>query len=90
MQSYRIAAIPGDGIGKEVVPEGMRVLDAAGRRFGIAFAWDQFDWSCEHYAKHGRMMPDGRPRHRSAATTRSSSARSASPACPTTSRSGAC
>jgi tartrate dehydrogenase/decarboxylase/D-malate dehydrogenase len=58
MQSYRIAAIPGDGIGKEVVPEGIRVLDAAGRRFGISFAWDHFDWSCEHYRDHGRMMPE--------------------------------
>ncbi|HEY7644918.1 MAG TPA: tartrate dehydrogenase, partial [Hyphomicrobiales bacterium] len=46
MQNYRIAAIPGDGIGKEVVPEGIRVLDAAGRRFGISFTWDHFDWSC--------------------------------------------
>jgi tartrate dehydrogenase/decarboxylase/D-malate dehydrogenase len=58
MQSYRIAAIPGDGIGKEVVPEGIRVLDAAGRRFGISFTWDHFDWSCEHYRDHGRMMPE--------------------------------
>ncbi|HYU70915.1 MAG TPA: tartrate dehydrogenase, partial [Burkholderiales bacterium] len=37
MKSYKIAVIPGDGIGKEVVPEGLRVLEAAGRRFGIAF-----------------------------------------------------
>jgi tartrate dehydrogenase/decarboxylase/D-malate dehydrogenase len=58
MQSYRIAAIPGDGIGKEVVPEGIRVLDAAGRRFGISFTWDHFDWSCEYYRDHGRMMPE--------------------------------
>ena len=58
MQSYRIAAIPGDGIGREVVPEGIRVLDAAGRRFGISFAWDHFGWSCEHYRDHGRMMPE--------------------------------
>jgi tartrate dehydrogenase/decarboxylase / D-malate dehydrogenase len=55
---HRIAAIPGDGIGKEVVPEGMRVLDAAGRRFGIELEWKTFDWSCEVYAKTGRMMPD--------------------------------
>jgi tartrate dehydrogenase/decarboxylase/D-malate dehydrogenase len=40
MPSYRIAVIPGDGIGNEVVPEGIRVLEAAGRRFGISFAWD--------------------------------------------------
>jgi tartrate dehydrogenase/decarboxylase/D-malate dehydrogenase len=54
---HRIAVIPGDGIGKEVVPEGVRVLDAAGRRFGIEFDWKAFDWSCEVYAKSGRMMP---------------------------------
>ncbi len=58
MSQYRIAVIPGDGIGKEVVPEGIRVLDAAGRKFGIRFQWDQFPWSCEFYAKHGRMMPE--------------------------------
>jgi len=56
MSSYRIAVIPGDGIGKEVVPEGMRVLEAAGRRFGIDFSWDEFPWSCEHYNKTGSMM----------------------------------
>jgi tartrate dehydrogenase/decarboxylase / D-malate dehydrogenase len=55
---YRIAVIPGDGIGKEVVPEGMRVLEAAGRRFDIAFDWDELPWSCDYYAKHGRMMPE--------------------------------
>jgi tartrate dehydrogenase/decarboxylase/D-malate dehydrogenase len=54
---HRIAVIPGDGIGKEVVPEGLRVLEAAGRRFGIAFDWDLFDWSCETYKQTGRMMP---------------------------------
>ena len=59
MKPYAIAAIPGDGIGKEVLPEGMRVLEAAGRRFGFAFQWDAFPWSCELYAKTGRMMPEG-------------------------------
>lgn len=54
---YTIAVIPGDGIGREVVPEGMRVLDAVGARFGLTFEWDQRDWSCEHYARTGRMMP---------------------------------
>ena len=58
MSTYKIAVIPGDGIGKEVVPEGIRVLDAVGGKFGISFAWDQFDWSCETYAKTGRMMPE--------------------------------
>src|SRR6059036_2435391 len=55
---HRIAAIPGDGIGKEVVPEGMRVLDAAGRRFGFDMEWTTFDWSCERYTETGRMMPE--------------------------------
>ena len=58
MKTYRIAVIPGDGIGKEVVPEGIRVLDAVGPKFGIEFAWDDFDWSCETYLATGRMMPE--------------------------------
>jgi tartrate dehydrogenase/decarboxylase/D-malate dehydrogenase len=57
MKTYRIAAIPGDGIGKEVVPEGIRVLDAVAGKHGIDFAWDHFDWSCERYAATGAMMP---------------------------------
>src|ERR1700741_1772425 len=55
---HKIAVIPGDGIGKEGLPEGMRVLDAAGRRFGFDIEWKEFDWSCEVYAKTGRMMPE--------------------------------
>jgi tartrate dehydrogenase/decarboxylase/D-malate dehydrogenase len=55
---HRIAVIPGDGIGKEVVPEGQRVLEAAARRFGFELAWSEFDWSCERFAKTGRMMPE--------------------------------
>ncbi len=58
MKTYKIAVIPGDGIGKEVVPEGIRVLEAAGRRFDIGFKWDNFQWSCELYKKTGRMMPE--------------------------------
>jgi len=58
MVKHRIAVIPGDGIGKEVVPEGLRVLEAAGKRFGIGFEWTTFDWNCDYYAKHGRMMPE--------------------------------
>ena len=57
MSAYRIAVIAGDGIGKEVMPEGLRSLDAAGRKFGIEFAFDEFDWSCDNYAKHGWWMP---------------------------------
>jgi len=58
MKRYKIAVIPGDGIGKEVVPEGIRVLDAVASKFDISFTWDHFDWSCETYAKTGRMMPE--------------------------------
>ncbi len=54
---HRIAVIAGDGIGKEVVPEGIRVLEAAGRRFGIQFHWGFFPWGCEYYLAHGEMMP---------------------------------
>jgi len=50
--------IPGDGIGKEVVPEGIRVVDAAAAKFGLRFEWDYFGWSCEEYAKTGKMLPD--------------------------------
>src|SRR5258708_3844938 len=57
-RTHRIAVIPGDGIGKEVVPEGLRVLEAAGQRFGIGFEWQHHDWSCDYYRKHGRMMPE--------------------------------
>jgi tartrate dehydrogenase/decarboxylase/D-malate dehydrogenase len=58
MKTFHIAVIPGDGIGKEVVPEGIRVLEAAGERFGFRFNWHNFDWSCETYIKSGKMMPD--------------------------------
>ena len=58
MTTYRIAVIPGDGIGREVVPEGIRVLEAAGRRFNIDFEWREFDWSCERYHQTGSMMPE--------------------------------
>jgi len=58
MSTHRIAVIAGDGIGKEVMPEGLRVLDAAARRFGIALQVDHFDFAnCDYYAKHGEMMP---------------------------------
>ena len=58
MKSYKIAVIEGDGIGHEVVPEGIRVLEAAGRRFDISFSWQHFDWSCQRYLKTGSMMPE--------------------------------
>jgi tartrate dehydrogenase/decarboxylase/D-malate dehydrogenase len=62
MKTYRIAAIPGDGIGAEVVAAGVEVLEAVAKRDGgFALAFDHFDWGGEYYKKHGRMMPeDGR------------------------------
>src|SRR5260370_26808486 len=57
MKTFNVAVIAGDGIGKEVVPEGIRVLEAAGQRFGFQFKWHPFAWSCETYVKTGSMMP---------------------------------
>jgi tartrate dehydrogenase/decarboxylase / D-malate dehydrogenase len=58
MNTYKVAVIPGDGIGKEVVPEGLRVLEAAGRHFGFSLSLQHYDWSCETYLKTGKMMPE--------------------------------
>jgi tartrate dehydrogenase/decarboxylase / D-malate dehydrogenase len=56
--THHIAVIAGDGIGTEVMPEGLRVLDAAARRFGIALRFDAFEWSsCAYRARHGNMLP---------------------------------
>ncbi len=56
---YRIAVIAGDGIGKEVMPEGLRVLEAASKKYGFEMRLDQFDFSsCDYHAKHGKMLPD--------------------------------
>jgi tartrate dehydrogenase/decarboxylase/D-malate dehydrogenase len=57
MKTYKIAVIAGDGIGKEVVPQGQRVLDAAAAKHGFRLAYQAFPWSCEYYQKHGVMMP---------------------------------
>lgn len=57
-KTVKIAVIPGDGIGMEVIPEGMRALEAAGARHGVTFEWTEFDWSCERYHKTGSMMPE--------------------------------
>ncbi len=57
MSSYRVAVIPGDGIGKEVVPEGLKVLEAVSSAFDVSFEWQHFDWSCERYLQSGAMMP---------------------------------
>ena len=69
MRDLKIAVIPGDGIGKEVVPEGIRVLEATASKHGLRFQWDTFPWSCEYFLEHGRMMPEdglGQIRHHDA------------------------
>ena len=59
MKTYRIATIPGDGIGKEVVPEGQKVLEAlAGQNPALKFEFENFDWGGDYYRKHGMMMPE--------------------------------
>lgn len=59
MSKHRIAVLPGDGIGKEVVPEGLRVLETVARRFDIGLDFVSFDFaSCDYYAAHGTMMPN--------------------------------
>jgi len=58
-RSYRIASIPGDGIGKEVIPAALRVLEAAASRHGFALDFDEVEFaSCDYYLRHGRMMPE--------------------------------
>ena len=58
MSTYHIAVIPGDGIGKEVMPEGVRVLDTAARKFGFTLSLDHFDWNCDRLVKSGEWMPE--------------------------------
>jgi tartrate dehydrogenase/decarboxylase/D-malate dehydrogenase len=59
MSTQRIAVIAGDGIGKEVIPEGLRVLEAASRKFGIKLQFDYFDFSSwDYFERHGKMLPD--------------------------------
>ena len=59
MSTQRIAVIAGDGIGKETMPEGLRVLEAAAVKFGIDLHFDHFDFSSWDYCeKHGKMLPD--------------------------------
>src|SRR5258706_13952933 len=59
MKTFSVTGIVGDGIGEEVVREGIRVLGAAGKPFGVQCRWEEFDWSCETYVKTGKMMPPG-------------------------------
>jgi tartrate dehydrogenase/decarboxylase / D-malate dehydrogenase len=58
LKKYKIAVIEGDGIGHEVVPEGIRALEAVTRNYPMEFAWQDFSWSCETYLRSGRMMPE--------------------------------
>jgi tartrate dehydrogenase/decarboxylase / D-malate dehydrogenase len=63
--THRIATIPGDGIGTEVVPQAIRVLDRLGELGDFSLAWEPFDWSCARYEREGSMMPsDGLDRLR--------------------------
>ena len=61
MAEHRIAVIPGDGIGREVMPEGVRVMEAAGAKYGVRFRFEEFPWSCDWYRQHGRMCPEDAP-----------------------------
>jgi tartrate dehydrogenase/decarboxylase/D-malate dehydrogenase len=58
VKNYRIASIPGDGIGVDVVIEARKVLDRAAGLHGFGLQWTEFDWSCERYTQTGKMMPD--------------------------------
>src|SRR5207244_4714786 len=57
-KNYRIAVIAGDGIGREVMPQGVAAMEAAARAYGFGFQWQEFDWSCERYVNTGAMMPE--------------------------------
>ncbi|HEY1205912.1 MAG: tartrate dehydrogenase [Bryobacteraceae bacterium] len=57
MRKIAVAVVPGDGVGLEVVRAARRVLEAAGARHAIDFAFEEFDWGAEYYFQHGRMMP---------------------------------
>src|SRR5262245_61964186 len=57
-KNYRIAVVAGDGIGREVMPEGIAAMEAAARVYGFGFQWHEFDWSCGRYVKSGTMMPE--------------------------------
>ena len=58
MRTHAVAVIPGDGIGQEVMPEAIAVVDALGSAHGFSMAWKEFPWSCAYYAQHGAMMPE--------------------------------
>ena len=58
VMDYKIALIPGDGIGREVIPEGVRVLDVLASKFNFTVSCKEFPFSCEYYHEHGKMMPE--------------------------------
>jgi len=58
MKSYDIAVIPGDGVGKEVAGEGIKILAAVADKYGFRFKTESFDWGCDYFLKNGKMMPD--------------------------------
>jgi tartrate dehydrogenase/decarboxylase/D-malate dehydrogenase len=89
MKTYRIATIPGDGIGKEVVPAGRSVLEAIAADSGFALAFEDFGWGGDWFRAHGEMMPaDGLDALRDKDAILFGSA--GDPHIPTTSRCGAC
>ena len=57
MQEFTIAVLPGDGVGREVMPEARKVLDLISNRYDLSFGYTEFDWSTDYYFEHGRMMP---------------------------------
>jgi tartrate dehydrogenase/decarboxylase/D-malate dehydrogenase len=59
MKTLTIAVIAGDGVGQEVTPHGKRILEQAGRKYDVSFAFQDFDWGAAHYRRWGRMMPAG-------------------------------
>jgi tartrate dehydrogenase/decarboxylase/D-malate dehydrogenase len=56
--TFKVAVVPGDGIGREVIPAGIAALEAVTRGTGTSLAFTELDWGCDYYAKHGRMMPE--------------------------------
>ena len=58
MNEYRIAVIPGDGVGPEIAVEAERITKAAAGKYGFGVEFETFDWSCDRYVEHGEMMPD--------------------------------
>jgi tartrate dehydrogenase/decarboxylase / D-malate dehydrogenase len=59
MRTFRIAVIPGDGVGQEVVPAALRVLARVSEKFGVRFDYTHYEWGAEYYFRHGHMMPPG-------------------------------